>query len=628
MSLWASTFTAGSDKGDGEGLARHRTSVSLILALLLAACLWTFWSSLWNPFHFDDALFLQSPRVADPGDFWYLLRPAQSRPLTYLTFYCNYRIASMSPFGYHLVNLFLHLANMLALFFFARLFLRRHAETFAPWMQRWLPFAAAGVFALHPVQTEAVNYVYQRATLLAAFFTLLSMNSFLHAQSSPRRKLWFTASGVFFLLAVASKEAALALPLIWIALLWAESGDFRTFGRSLMRARWFVLVCAFTLLGGLWILANLWGQGVPASPRGPLENSLRYLLAQIQVLPSYIRMLILPTGLSIDHDFRPAPAMSAYGLICALALAVMIGFALFIRRRNSSLSFLMLGFLIFLAPTSSIIPSNDLFFEHRLYLPMIAAAILMAWSVFAIVGLIPIAKKQKAVASVAGLCLLLACYSALGKRRTYVWGDNIRLWEDAAAKAPLKVRVHYNLGASCLNRDRKRARQEFLKTVELDPKYAAALYDLGWLAQIEGDRDSARKYYAMTIQADPTIWQAHYNLGNLDILQGRPQDAMSEFAETIRLRDDYVPAYMNLAKLQMRAGDTRSALLTLEGLMRFRWDLLDARYMRANAFIQEGRVAEAENEIRFITEHDTGGAYRDRIAALRGALSVGAKSAR
>ena len=159
--------------------------------------------------------------------------------------------------------------------------------------------------------------------------------------------------------------------------------------------------------------------------------------------------------------------------------------------------------------------------------------------------------------------------------------------------------------------------------MELDPKYAAALYDLGWLAQIEGDRDSARKYYGMAIQADPTIWQAHHNLGNLDILQGRPQDAMREFEETIRLRGDYGPAYVNLATLQMRAGDTRSALQTLESLMRFRWDLLDARYLRANAFIQEGRLAEAENELKFITEHDTGGAYRDRIGVLRGCFRRG-----
>jgi protein O-mannosyl-transferase len=609
-------------------LAKPRIFTFLGLVLLLAVCLWTFWSSLWNPFHFDDALFLQSPQVAEPGDPWYLLRPAQSRQLTYLSFYWNYRLGSTSPFGYHLVNLLLHLANVLAVFFFTRLILQRETKDSGPWLQRWLPLAAAGIFALHPVQTEAVNYVYQRSTLLAALFTLLSMNSFLRAQNSRRRKFWFAAAGVFFLFAVVSKEVAVALPLLWVVLLWAKSIDAGAFGRSLIRARWFMLVCALSFLCFVWILFHMSGQGGRAAIPGLLRGSPRYLLAQIQVLPGYIRMLILPTGLSIDHDFQTAPALSPYGLLCILALAGIISFALFIRKRNSSLAFLISAFLIFLAPTSSIVPSNDMLVEHRLYLPMIAAAILMAWLAFALLRLIPIANGPKAVASLAGLCLLLGCYSALAKGRTYIWGDNIRLWEDAVTKAPLKVRVYYNLGASSLYRDRNRARQALLRTIELNPKYAAALYDLGWLSQIEGDRVSARKYYGMAVQSDPTLWQAHHNLGNLDILEGRIQDAMREFEETIRLRGDYGPAYVNLATLQMRAGNTRSALKTLETLMRFRWDLLDARYLRANAFMQEGRFAETENELSFITAHDIQGAYRERIRVLRSVLSEWTKSSR
>ncbi len=252
----------------------------------------------------------------------------------------------------------------------------------------------------------------------------------------------------------------------------------------------------------------------------------------------------------------------------------------------------------------------------------------MAWSLLTLIRRIPIPARQSAGIAVAGFCLLLGCYLAMARQRTYVWGDNVRLWEDAAAKAPLKVRTHYNLGASCLNRDRNRAQQELLRAVELDPKYAAAYYDLGWLAQVAGDRDSASKYYGLAIQADAKIWQAHHNLGNIDILQGRPQEAMREFKETIRLRGDYGPAYVNLATLQLRAGDTRSALQTLEGLMRFHWDLLEARYLRATAFMREGRTQEAENELNFIAGHDRAGAYRDRVAALRGMLSVRAESAR
>ena len=184
-------------------MAESRTSSSLGLILLLAVAVWTFRSSLGNPFHFDDNLFLQSPQVTEPGDPWYLLKPTQTRQLTYLTFYWNYRAGAMSPVGYHLVNLLLHLANALSLYWFARLLMRRRTGSFDPLVQRWLPLAAAGIFALHPVQTEAVNYIYQRSTLLAAFFSLISMASFLQAQLSQNRRTWFALSGFCFFLAAA-----------------------------------------------------------------------------------------------------------------------------------------------------------------------------------------------------------------------------------------------------------------------------------------------------------------------------------------------------------------------------------------------------------------------------------------
>lgn len=609
-------------------MAESRKSITFGLFLLIALTLWTFWNSLANPFHFDDALFLQSPQVADPGDPWYLIKPNLARQLTYLTFYWNYRLGAMSPFGYHLVNLLLHLANVIALYFFARLLIERKPETFSSWARRWLPLASAGVFALHPVQTEAVNYVYQRATLMAAFFTLLSMISFLWSSRLRSRKVWYAVSVICFGLAAASKESALVLPLVWVALAWTEAADFAAFRRVLLRSRWIAAVLATAAMGAAWILYNLRSRGERDAGLSLLDSSLRYFWSQFQVFAAYLRTLIIPTGLSIDHDFHPAPATSLYAWLCILLLAGIVALAVFLRRRNPSFSFLVLAYLIFLGPTSSIVPSKDLLFEHRLYIPMIAASILAAWAIFA--GIHPIFKsaRQKVIASWVCVCLLLAFYSAISRSRTTIWGHNVRLWEDAVAKAPDKARAHYNLGIAYLDSDKEKARREFLRTVDLDARYAAALYNLGWLAQVEGSFDTARKYYALAVQADPKTWQAHHNLGNLNMLQGSPQEAAQEFEETIRLRPDYWPAFLNLATLQLQSGDTRSALQTLQSLKQVRWDLLEARYLSADALIREGRFDEAEGELRFLTERDSGGAYGDRIAALRGRFPVRPKSSR
>ncbi len=599
-------------------MAESRRSRVAVLVALLAVTAWTYWGALRNPFHFDDALFLQSPQIAVPGDPWYLLKPAQARQLTNLTFYWNYRIGAMAPAGYHLVNWLLHLANVLAVYFFARLLILRKPEFFDSWMQQWLPAAAAGIFALHPVQTESVNYAYQRSTLLAAFFALLSMNSFLQAQRSPRRKIWLALSACFFFMAAVSKESAWVLPLMWAALVWGESEDFRSFRRSLLRLRWFAVFLVLAALGALWTLYSLWSRGERNAGLALMDGSFNYLLAQIQVLATYLRLILIPTGLSIDYDFHPFPALSPYGIFCLLLLAALLALAALVRGRSPFISFLILAFFIFLVPTSSIIPSNDLLFIHRLYLPMIAAASLMAWAIlFAVSWVVGAARPRAAVAALA-VCLTLGCFAVVSKTRTRVWGDNILLWQDAVAKAPGKARTHYNLGVACLETDRERARRELLKTVELDPKHAAALYNLGWIAQVEADYDSARRYYRSAIQADPGTWQAHHNLGNLCILQGDLQGGAREFEETIRLRADYWPAYLNLAGIQLQIGDTAAALRTIQNLKQIRWDLLEARYLSALALVQEARYGEADGELRFISEHDAGGAYRDRIEALRG----------
>lgn len=603
-------------------MAESRTLPSVGLALLLAVGVWTFRGTLRNPFHFDDALFLQSPQVAEPGDPWYLLKPTQARLLTYLTFYGNYRLGGTSPFGYHLVNLLLHLANVVGLYFFAALLIRHRPGSFTPWLQRWLPLAAAGIFALHPVQTEPVNYVYQRSTLLAAGFTLLSMNSFLLAQRSRSRHAWLAVSSLAFCLAASSKESALILPLVWAALVWAESGGFPTLRQFLLRYRWIAAVSALAAAGAVWILYHLWSRGERNAGFALMDSSLKYLWAQIQVLSTYLRLLIWPMGLSIDHDFRPAPATSPYAWICLLALVCIVCVAVLIRRRNAMIAFLILAFLIFLAPTSSIVPSRDLLFEHRLYVPMTAAAILMAWTMFAAVSLLFKASRSRVAVSCLSVCLLLAVYAVLSERRTYIWGHNIRLWEDAVAKAPLKARAHYNLGIACLDSDRDRSRQELHKTVELDPSYAAAWYNLGWLAQVEGTYEAAKDYYRRALEADPKTWQARHNLGNLDILQGSLQEAMAEFQETIRLRPDYWPAYLNLATVQLQTGDSRSALQTLQSLKQLRWDLLEARYLSAFALVREARFREAEADLRYLTEHDSAGSYRDRIRSLRGQFPI------
>jgi Tfp pilus assembly protein PilF len=380
------------------------------------------------------------------------------------------------------------------------------------------------------------------------------------------------------------------------------------------------LAVLFAGLGAFWAVYDLRHSSPGTAVHGSV-GPLHYLLAQIQVVASYLRLLVWPAGLSVDHDFQAASPVSLYAIYCSVILVAALGAAIFVRRTKPTVSFLALTFFIFLAPTSSIIPSADLMFEHRMYLPMIAASILVAWGLFAACGTWMGGQRTQQAVSLVLLCALLAGYGMISKHRTWIWGDNIRLWTDAASGAPRKVRARYNLGVAYLPVSRQKAREEFLEVLRLAPDHAAALYNLGWLDQTEGRFDSARRYYLSTIRANAQHWQAHQNLANLSVLHGNLQEAIQEYRETIRLRPDYWPAYQSLAALQLQNGDAVNALATLKRLKELRPDQLEVRYLNAYALIENRRFAEAEEELAFIGARDSAGTYKLQIAELRRRMS-------
>ncbi len=599
-----------------------------ILALLLILTLWAYWGVRLDPFHFDDALFLQSPQVTSPGVPWYLLKPSQSRQLTYLSFYLNYRLGGTHPQGYHVFNLVLHCMNAIGVYIFTLLLCQLKAGAEVAAVRRWLPLAAAGIFSLHPIQSEAVNYIYQRSSLLAAFFSLAALVAFLlslRAKQSSAITRALVAG--FAILAALSKETALVLPLMMVAMAWVYTAEVGEHRQAFRQSR--PLLVALTLLmfsGAAWALFNLHQKGERTVGLNLMRESSGYLVGQAQVLAAYVRLLLWPDGLVIDHAFRPAPPLSSYSLLCWLFLMGLVVLCIRNRRANPNASFWGLAFLILLSPSSSIIPSTDLMFEHRLYLPMIAGSALIGWLLFRTCRLVIRHDRASEITSLVLMTAVLISLTCVAKQRTYVWGDNLRLWTDAATKVPDNARAHYNLGVAYLNLDRQKAYREFQQTAALQPKHAAALYNLGWLEQTGGRLDVARSYYQAATLADADYWQAHQNLANLDILTGRIDDAIREFRTTIRLRADQWPAYQSLAAIQIQSGDSAGALATLQNLIKMQPDLLEARFLRAYALVKEKRADEATAEIRFILSRDRQGDYAQRIRELEAYLDSSSSS--
>jgi tetratricopeptide (TPR) repeat protein len=171
--------------------------------------------------------------------------------------------------------------------------------------------------------------------------------------------------------------------------------------------------------------------------------------------------------------------------------------------------------------------------------------------------------------------------------------------------------------------NRKAAQREFLKTVELQPNHAAALYNLGWIRQSAGSFDGASEYYDRALKADPAFWQAHQNLGNVLVIQGKLREAQEQYQEVVRDRPDYWPVYQSLAALQLRLSAPTAALETLNRLKALQPDLQDAFLLTARALFELHRFPEAERELLMLESKDRHGAYREQVKALRELMRPG-----
>src|SRR5437867_5143102 len=191
-------------------------------------------------------------------------------------------------------------------------------------------------------------------------------------------------------------------------------------------------------------------------------NPLKYFLVETRVIYTYLRLLFFPYPQSLEYEFPESP-----GILPPLGILVILGTGwwLSMHERSRLAGLCMLAFFILLAPTSSVVPSKDAAFEHRLYLPMLAFSV---WAAYAL-SRIP----RRSWVGIGLFCVL----SVMTIRRGTVWSSDIALWEDTAKHAPLKARVWFNLGGAYLNSDPEKARAALLRALELQPDFTEALYD-------------------------------------------------------------------------------------------------------------------------------------------------------
>lgn len=343
------------------------------IALLLMAGAVAYSSAVNTGFVFDDVYWITAtPYLSDPLAY---LRASGDRTLVALTVLANYKLGGLNPLGYHAFNVAVHLAAGLTLFaLLARaLALPRWGGRFAG-RETHLAFAAALLWTVHPLNTQAVTYVIQRAESMMGLFYLLTFYCWTRAATGPRPLLWQSLAAVSFLASCFSKEVAVTLPpvlLLYDRLLLASSWK-QVFARS----------SGYLLLAGVWALklflvfGTAFGGGTTTGVGfGVPISKTQYALTQTEVILHYLRLAVWPVGQSVDYNGWPIANSLADVWPSAVALgAVLLASAALLHFRPP-LGFLAAWFFLILAPTSSVMPIIDVAFEYRMYLSLVAVVV-------------------------------------------------------------------------------------------------------------------------------------------------------------------------------------------------------------------------------------------------------------
>ncbi|TNC99146.1 MAG: hypothetical protein FD121_384 [Gallionellaceae bacterium] len=409
-------------------------------------------------FQFDDYNVIVNETQVHSWANWFAALGSGIRPLLKLSYTANWTMG-MGVLGFHLTNLLIHLLNAYLLYRLSQLFVQQQT---AQARMGYVPLLVALLFAVHPINTEAVSYISGRSASLMTSFYLGALLCYVTGRIQRNTLYVYVATPLLFVLALGVKETAVTLP--FALLLWELScGGRWRFEFKPQWTSWLVLVLAalFFLLSD-----NYLSQMERSAGFNSFEGNLATQLSGFIYL---LRQWALPLWLNIDPDLPLQHDISAaiFPLFIFTALLALMACC---WRRRPWISFALGWAILHLLPLYIALPRIDIANERQLYLA--AWPLLLALAIE--LTLLLDGRRWWPVAAA-----FLITFTALTVSRNQVYRNEITLWEDTVAKSPDKARAHNNLGyAYQLAQRKEEARRELTVALQLDPNLYQAQYNL------------------------------------------------------------------------------------------------------------------------------------------------------
>ena len=589
---------------------RRKTVYALVLVLLAAL---VYINSLGNGFVYDDPnQLVKNPWIRDfrnipavlTHEVWGFQPAVKSsfyRPTMHLLNMLIYPFSGLNPLGYHIANLLLHSANSLLVFLLAMALFEDIVAA----------LAAGVLFAVHPVHTEAVDWIGGSPDLMLVFFSLVAMLLFA-ARKNP------VLQGVFFLLAMLSKEPAVTLVFILPVFACAlDAGDAGPVLKARNAPPWYFRFLPVVAAALVYFAMRIYALGGLTTGNNHPEMGLLFEAANAPYLfARYMAKLVLPLNLNLAYNFHPVRSMlsprAIAGFLAAFAFAGLLAISF---RKNRKVFFALCLLAVPVLPALYFAPLGDLVFGERyLYLPSVGFALAAGWA-FEYFH-----KKAKHVSVAAGI--MVAAIFAFGTmHRAPVWKSNFSLWSDAVKKSPTGYVPLVNLGVEYGNMgDSGQAIALFEKAASINPaRYEAYLLE-GQTYQMIKKYTLAGKAYQMALKADPRHSETYLRLAMMYRAAGEPDKAIQTYLALVSVYPDSMAAYTGLGQLYFSARDYKNAAEALANIARLAPGSPDAHYNLAQALRLEGDMKSAAQQYQAAIRLDPGftKAYAGLGEAMRG----------
>ena len=569
----------------------------ILFSLITVLPVLIYLNSLGNTFVYDDYLtitnnhFIRERRYLSAffsQKYFAISNELTYRPVVTLSYFVDYAIWQLQPWGYHLTNLVIHTLNVYLVYF----------AVYHLFKNRITAFISCLLFSIHPIFSEAINAVSYREDLLSASFLLVAFILFIKYNESTNRRYfitWYALSLLTYLLAMLSKETAFVLPFLILSYdLIFQKNHILNFHNRIRRLA--ANYAGYIAIGGFYLFLRFYLFHNPGeSVRYPGNSVFVNFIMMTKVLGYYVKLLFIPAPLNADYivplTFSPADA----AFIISIILLIITAILLVKKCRLSSIwTFSTIWFFVTLLPVLNIIPINNIMAERYLYIPGIGFTMLFGSILTHRISKYRIYKSFR-LASIAVVCLLFTWCTV---SRNRIWLNEFTFSTETIRRSPASFRVYNDLGYFYYHNGLNDAAiQAFKDSIRVRHNQPKAHCNLGAAYALKGLNDAAIEELKVAINLRNQYPEAHNNLGILYKRKGMLNEAINEYIEALKVNPYYADAHNNLGSALIDMGRLDEALSEIEKAVKIRRNFALAHYNMAVIYFKKAQINEAYNKL-------------------------------